>query len=108
MLGDDLYCRQPVCEVILEEQLNFILVCKPESHKTLYEWVEGLEVTGGVQTVTAKRWTGKTHETDTYRFVNQVPLRDSNSNFGACKRLTLPSLCYKRAANPTTSPPTRL
>jgi len=76
ILGDDLYCRQPVCEVILDEQLNFILVCKPESHKTLYEWVEGLEVTGGVQTVTVKRWTGKTHETDTYRFVNQVPLRD--------------------------------
>jgi hypothetical protein len=76
ILGDDLYCRQPVCEVILDEQLNFILVCKPESHKTLYEWVEGLEVTGGVQTVTEKRWTGKTHETDRYRFVNQVPLRD--------------------------------
>jgi hypothetical protein len=76
ILGDDLYCRQPVCEVILAEQLNFIFVCKPESHKTLYEWVEGLEVTGGVQTVSAKRWTGKTHETDTYRFVNQVPLRD--------------------------------
>jgi hypothetical protein len=76
ILGDDLYCRQPVCEVILDEQLNFILVCQPESHQTLYEWVEGLEVSGGVQTVTAKRWTGKTHETDTYRFVNQVPLRD--------------------------------
>ena len=76
ILGDDLYCRQPVCEAILEQQLNFILVCKPESHKTLYEWVEGLEVTGAVQTVTAKRWTGKTHETDRYRFVNQVPLRD--------------------------------
>ena len=76
ILGDDLYCCQPVCEVILDEQLNFILVCKPESHKTLYEWVEGLAGVGAVPTVTAKRWTGKRWETDTYRFVNQVPLRD--------------------------------
>ncbi len=76
MLGDDLYCCQPVCEVILDEGLNFILTCKPQSHKTLYEWIESLEASGAVDTVTVKRWTGKTHEIDTYRFLNQVPLRD--------------------------------
>ena len=33
ILGDDLYCHQPLCELILQQQLNFILVCQPESHK---------------------------------------------------------------------------
>lgn len=57
---------------------HFILVCKPDSHKILYEWLEELETMQAIQTVTEKRWTGKTHEIDTYRFVNQVPLRDGD------------------------------
>ncbi len=76
VLGDDLYCKQPLCEAITAQGMNFILVCKPSSHKTLYDWVDGLEVTGGVQTVVIKRREGKHRYTDTYRFVNQVPLRD--------------------------------
>jgi len=76
ILGDDLYCKQPVCEAIRQAELNFILVCKPDSHQTLYEWVDGLETTGGVQCVRVKRRQGKRTYTDTYRFVNQVPLRD--------------------------------
>lgn len=31
---------------------------------------------GAVETVVEKRWTGKYYHIDTYRFVNQVPLRD--------------------------------
>ena len=72
-MGDDLYCKQPLCELILEKGLNFILVCKPDSHKTLYEWVAGHEI----QKIVVKRWTGKRREIDIYRFVNQAPLRDS-------------------------------
>ena len=78
VLGDDLYSRQPLCEVILEQGLNFILVCKPDSHKTLYEWVAGLESTGGVQKLVRKRRRGKKIEIDTYRFVNRVSLRDGD------------------------------
>ena len=78
ILGDDLYSRQPLCEAILEQGLNFILVCKPESHQTLYEWVGDLDNTGGVQTVTRQRRRGKHTETDSYRFVSQVPLRDGD------------------------------
>lgn len=76
VLGDDLYCKQPLCEAFIREGLNFILVCKPDSHKTLYEWVAGLAATGDVQTLEVKRCHGKHRYTDTYRFVNQVPLRD--------------------------------
>jgi hypothetical protein len=33
--GDDLYCKQPFCELALDKNFNFLLVCKPDSHKTL-------------------------------------------------------------------------
>ena len=48
-------------------------MCRPESHTTLYEHLEGIEL----PTVTTKRWTGKVEETYTYRYLNGgVPLRD--------------------------------
>jgi len=76
ILGDDLYCKQPLCETFIREGMNFILVCKPNSHKTLYEWVAGLVATGNVQTLEVERRKGKHRYTDTYRFVSKVPLRD--------------------------------
>jgi hypothetical protein len=78
ILGDDLYCKQPLCEAIIQAGFHFILVCKPDSHPTLYEWVAGLVATAGVQTHEVKRRQGKRTYTDTYRFVNQVPLRDGD------------------------------
>ena len=75
ILGDDLYCHQPLCELILQQQLNFILVCQPKSHKTLYEWLEGMPV----DTMSIKRWKGKVCEIYTYRYLNQIPLRDGEN-----------------------------
>jgi hypothetical protein len=49
ILGDDLYSRQPMCEMVLSMGLNFIFVCKTDSHKSLYKWVELLEQEGGSQ-----------------------------------------------------------
>jgi len=77
-LGDDLYDCQPICQAMLDEQCHFLLTCKPDSHKTLYEWVSGLEVIDKVATVVVNRRHGKKHYVDTYRFANQVPLRDSD------------------------------
>ena len=76
ILGDDLYCRQPICTLILDKGLHFILVCKPDSHKTLYQWVEELQAMNAVETVVEKIRRGNTHHIYTYRFVNQVPIRD--------------------------------
>jgi hypothetical protein len=79
LLGDDLYCRQPLCELVLEKDLNFIFVCKPDSHKTLYEWVEAqLTRCGEQQTVIVERRRGKTIEIDTYRFAYDVPLKEGS------------------------------
>jgi len=76
ILGDDLYCNHPLCQAMLAEGLNFILVCKPDSHQTLYEYVDGLEATQDVHTCKVERRKGKRTFTDTYRWVKQVPLRD--------------------------------
>ena len=76
ILGDDLYCHQPLSELILEEGFNFILVCKPDSHKILYEWLQELQELHEIESMVAERWTGKRKEIDTYRFINHVPLRD--------------------------------
>ncbi len=75
VLGDDLYSRQPLCEQILAAGLHFLLVCKPSSHPTLYEWVEGLARSGGVVTHQITRRTGKQVFTDIYRFASELPLR---------------------------------
>jgi hypothetical protein len=72
VLGDDLYCHQPLCQQLLDHQLDFILVCRPDSHPTLYEHLEGIDL----PTLIVKRWTGTVEETWTYRYLNGVPLRD--------------------------------
>ena len=79
VLGDDLYSRQPLCEQILAASWNFLFVCKPTSHKTLYEWLEGLERLGGIHTLTRQRRKGKRKTLDTYRFASQLPLRDGDA-----------------------------
>ena len=78
VLGDDLYCKQPICENLLGKGFNFILVCKPESHKSLYEWVDFLEEGVDRHKITIKCWDGKRWVICTYRYANDVPLRDTD------------------------------
>ncbi len=75
VLGDDLYCHEPLCELLLSQHFNFILVCRPESHQTLYEHLEGI----ALPSVICKRWTGKAEQTYTYRYLNQVPLKNGDN-----------------------------
>ncbi len=75
VLGDDLHCHQPFCALLEEQQLNYILVCKPQSHMALYEEVELLEKAGGVGTHTYRRWNGRFHEEWRLRYAHHVPLR---------------------------------
>jgi hypothetical protein len=76
-LGDDLYCHQPFCEEVQRHGAHFIFTCKSDSHRTLYEWVDSLARGGQVITVVRHYRHGKKRLTDTYRFINEVPLRDS-------------------------------
>ena len=77
-LGDDLYCKQPFCEQLIQMEKHFILVCKPDSHKTLYEWVDDFERIGKVEKVIFHERVGKRKLKKQYRFVNQVPLRNTD------------------------------
>lgn len=67
ILGDDLYSRQPVCEKILEKGLDFILVCKPDSHKVLYDFMDRAKM----QSIKIK---GQKGDITRVHFMNEVPL----------------------------------
>jgi len=75
LLGDDLYACQPICDLFLENDFNFILVCKPDSHVALYEQVEFLTRNEEVEQIRQRYWNGRYAEIEQYRFVNEVPLR---------------------------------
>jgi hypothetical protein len=75
LLGDDLYCHHPFCELLHTYQCHFIFTCLPDSHAALYEEITLLTKIGGVSTFTERVWTGHGHEVWHYRYVNHVPLR---------------------------------
>ncbi|MDN5850889.1 MAG: ISNCY family transposase [Nitrococcus sp.] len=75
LLGDDLYAHQPLCEAALGAGFSFLFVCKPTSHKTLYEWLDALRRTGHVEQILVPRRKGRRREIDTYEFANHLPLR---------------------------------
>jgi Transposase DDE domain len=72
-LGDALFCCQPLAEPVLAKGADFIFVCKPDGHKTLYEYLKGVELEEFTTTV---RKPGKHTLTYRYRWINGVPLRD--------------------------------
>jgi len=69
-------CQQPFCDLLLRHACNFILVCKPESHTTLHEWLAGVEAAGALEQFTLRHWNGRFHTLHTYRYANDVPLRE--------------------------------
>lgn len=75
LLGDDIFCHQPFCQQVMDAELFFLFVCKPESHETLYEWIETLDRGDGLHERKERHWNGQHGEIWTYRFVNEVPLR---------------------------------
>ncbi len=78
LLGDDLYCHQPMIAAALKQRFNYIFVCKPDSHKSLYAWVEALEQGIDLFTHVVEEWNGKYKEVRTYRYANAIPIRDSD------------------------------
>ena len=64
-----------LCELVLGLDLDFILVCKPSSHETLYAWVTGIERGGKLPEISRRVWNGRHGEIWRYRYVNDLPLR---------------------------------
>lgn len=75
ILTDDLHCKQPLCALLRQHGLNFIMTCKPDSHTTLYQEVELLEKIDAVTHLTFRHWNGRHYEHWQCRYVNHVPLR---------------------------------
>jgi hypothetical protein len=75
ILGDDLYSNHPMCEVLVEEHVPFILVCKPDSHPTLYEELAHRELGHDLHQVIQRHSTPQGLVLYTYRYASQLPLR---------------------------------
>ena len=78
LLGDDLYARQPFCTEARKAGFHYVFTCKSSSHKYLYAWIDDAEENVDLIKVVRKHWTGKERLYETYRFMNNVPIRDGD------------------------------
>jgi hypothetical protein len=76
ILTDDLHCHYPLCKLLREHDMHFILTCKESSHAALYEELHLLEqIEGAVSTLAVEKWHGSRRERWSYRWAEQLPLR---------------------------------
>lgn len=75
LLGDDLYCHQPFCELVVATGWHFVFTCKPTSHPALYEEVDLLTKAGGVAELTEHHVVDGHPQVWHYRYVSRLPLR---------------------------------
>ena len=76
ILTDDLHCHYPLCKLLLEHDMHFILTCKESSHTALYEELHLLEhIEGAVLVLEVEKWHGSRRERWVYRWAEQLPLR---------------------------------
>lgn len=73
-----MFSHQPFCEAVKAQNGHFILVCKEDSHATLYEWLADFERENKVETITIEQWDGKHKIYHHYRLTNHLPLRNSD------------------------------
>ena len=73
-LGDDLFACQPIAVEVQQAGGNFIFTCKPASHPTITEYLNGAELEEHRETtVTRSRRT-----TTIYRWLSAVPIRGTD------------------------------
>lgn len=77
LLGDDLYSRPPFCEEANQQNFHYIFVCLPQSHPTLYEFLEYSQRVGEVQSFQQRHRQGRDWHNYHYRWTHQLPLRDT-------------------------------
>lgn len=80
LLGDDLYSRQPICELALKQGYNFIFVAKASSHQTLYEWLNFLDKNGEIVRGEEKIYEKGKARIYRYKYINNLPLREKQPN----------------------------
>jgi len=75
LLGDDLYCHQPFCELVVATGWHFVFTCKPTSHAALYEEVALLTTAGGVAELSERHLVDGHPQVWQYRCATRLPLR---------------------------------
>ena len=74
LLGDDLYCCHPLCQLVLDHGADFLFVCKPDSHKCLHDFLHpALYRSSGWLPVRNAHHQLESHR---YRWMAAVPVRD--------------------------------
>ncbi len=76
-MGDDLYSRQPICELAIKQGYNFIFVALASSHQSLYEWLDFLEKNGEIIKGQVRKYQKNKLLYYRYKYVNNVPLRET-------------------------------
>jgi hypothetical protein len=71
IVGDGLYSKQPMVESTTSSGMHYVFTCKPDDHKILVEWVDGLRLLGEVMHMEHVDRKGRTH---VYEWINKVPL----------------------------------
>jgi hypothetical protein len=71
-LGDDLFACHPIGKMVTDAGDDFIFTCKPTSHKVLYDFIDGAELSRHEEKVRRRN----TKETFRYRWIEAVPIRD--------------------------------
>jgi hypothetical protein len=67
-----------MCEVAIQVGFHYIFVCLPQSHQTLYEWLNYLAANGSVNSFQERHRHGRDWHLYNYRWVvNRIPLRDA-------------------------------
>ena len=78
LLGDDLYAHQPFCRRALLHGFHFLFTAKPESHSTLYQWVNLLQPGPDLGSMKLRVKVRSQWHTHTYRWANKVPLAEGD------------------------------
>jgi hypothetical protein len=71
-LGDDLFACHPIAKMVTDAGADFIFTCKPTSHKALYDFIDGAELSRHEEKVRRRA----TKEKFRYRWIEAVPIRD--------------------------------
>jgi hypothetical protein len=71
-LGDDLFACQPIAEAVLSNGGDFLFTARPDSHKTLYDFMNGATH----DELTIRRKEGARTLTSRYRWFTGAPLRE--------------------------------
>lgn len=77
IVGDGLYSKQPFINKIKENNMRYILVAKPDDHKTLMEFIDGTRKIKEMSRYEFKDIKGRKH---IYEWINKVPLNGNEDS----------------------------